>query len=165
VCHHPVTVQRYVSVIGPGSDASAADTDLAREVGRLVAQRGAVLVNGGRLGVMAAAAEGASASGGVSVGILPGVDRSEASEHLVLALPTGLGEARNVLVVTSADAVIAVGGSWGTLSEIALAMRMGKPVVSLRGWRLFDDSGDEIPVERAGTPAEAVERAFALMPA
>jgi uncharacterized protein (TIGR00725 family) len=156
-------MQRYVSVIGPGRDASEADRDLAREVGSLLARRGAVVVTGGLLGVMAAAAEGASTAGGLSLGLLPGSDRSKANEHLTLAVPTGLGEARNVLVVRSADGVIAVGESWGTLSEIALAMRTGKPVVSLNGWRQFDSGGNEITIDRAGTPAEAVERIYALM--
>jgi uncharacterized protein (TIGR00725 family) len=156
-------MQRYVAVIGPGRDASETDVRLAREVGSLLARRGAVVVTGGLLGVMTAAAEGASGSGGLSLGLLPGSDRSKANEYLTLAVPTGLGEARNVLVVRSADGVIAVGESWGTLSEIALAMRTGKPVVSLNGWRQFDSGDSEMTIDRASTPAEAVERIFALM--
>jgi uncharacterized protein (TIGR00725 family) len=144
--------QRYVAVIGP-ADADEAVREAAREVGRMLAERGAVVVCGGLGGVMDAAAQGAREAGGVAVGILPGIDRAGASAHLTVAIATGLGEARNALVVRAADAVIAVGGSWGTLSEVALAMRTGVPVVSLRGWSVPAGSG---PPE-AQSAVEAVD--------
>jgi uncharacterized protein (TIGR00725 family) len=126
----------------------------AEQVGRLVARRGAVLVCGGLGGVMEAASRGARQEGGTAVGILPGLDRSAANEHLDVALATGLGEARNALVVRAADAVIAVGGGYGTLSEIALALKAGKPVVGLDTW---DIDG----VQAAARPEAAVETALA----
>jgi uncharacterized protein (TIGR00725 family) len=124
----------YVAVVGPGDDATEEEADIARRVGRLLADRGAFVVCGGLGGVMAAACEGASSGGGLTVGLLPGRDRAAGNQHLSVALPTGLGELRNGLVVSVSDAVIAIGGSWGTLSEIALAMRTGKPTVVVGGW-------------------------------
>lgn len=126
----------YIAVIGPGDDATRDEAEIARRVGALLADRGAIVVCGGLAGVMAAACEGASARGGLTVGLLPGRDRAEGNPHLSVALPTGLGELRNGLVVSVSDAVIAVGGSWGTLSEIALAMRAGKPAVVIGGWNI-----------------------------
>jgi uncharacterized protein (TIGR00725 family) len=117
-------------VIGPG-DASV---DAAGEVGRLVAERGAVVVCGGLGGAMESACRGAKQAGGLTVGLLPGSDRSEANAFVDVALPTGLGEARNALIVGAADVVIAVGRGYGTLSEIALALRAGKRVVGLDTW-------------------------------
>jgi uncharacterized protein (TIGR00725 family) len=112
---------------------------------------------------MDAAARGAEAAGGRSIGILPGTTRTEASRHLTVAVPTGMGEARNALVVRAADAVIAIAGEFGTLSEIALALKLGKPVVGLGTWHLSRDDGtSEDPIVRAGTPAEAVARALEL---
>jgi uncharacterized protein (TIGR00725 family) len=125
----------YVAVVGPG-DAEERHAVAAEEVGRLIAEGGALLVCGGLGGVMEAACRGARAAGGTTVGILPGLDRSAANPHLDLALPTGLGEARNALVVRAADAVIAIGGGYGTLSEIALALRAGKPVIGLDTWEI-----------------------------
>ena len=119
---------RYVAVVGPG-EARPEEVAAAREVGRLLAEAGAVVLTGGLGGVMAAATEGASAAGGLTVALLPGTDRSVSSA--TVAIPTGLGEMRNALLVRAADAVIAVGGSWGTLSEIALAQRTGVPLVCL----------------------------------
>ena len=121
-----------MAVIGPGDEPAAG----AAEVGRLVAERGAVLVCGGLGGAMEAACRGAKQAGGVTVGILPGSDRSDANPYLDVALPTGLGEARNALVVRAADAVIAIGGGYGTLSEIALALKAGKPVIGLGTWEI-----------------------------
>jgi uncharacterized protein (TIGR00725 family) len=123
----------YVAVVGPG-DAEERHSAAAEEVGRLIAERGALLVCGGLGGVMEAASRGARAAGGTTVGILPGLDRSAANPHVDLALATGLGEARNALVVRVADAVIAIGGGYGTLSEIALALRGGKRVIGLDTW-------------------------------
>jgi uncharacterized protein (TIGR00725 family) len=119
-----------VAIVGPGEQAAPADVEAAREVGALVAAHGWVTLTGGRdAGVMGAAAQGARASGGTVLGLLPGSDRSGASEALTVALPTGLGEARNAVLVTAADAVIACGISPGTLSEIALALRAERPTV------------------------------------
>lgn len=109
---------------------------MAVRVGQLLAERGAVVLCGGLGGVMEGVARGAKERGGVSVGLLPGADRSMGNPHLALALPTGLGELRNGLLVNCSDAVICVGGSWGTLSEVALAMRLSKPLVVVNGWRI-----------------------------
>ncbi len=125
------------------------------EVGRELALAGAVLVCGGLGGAMEAACRGAKAEGGTTLGILPGPDRDEANEWVDVAVATGLGEARNALVVRAADALIAVAGGYGTLSEIALALRAGKPVVGLGTW--------DIPgVVEVGSPAAAVARALTL---
>jgi len=121
-----------VAVIGPGDEPTVA----AAEVGRLIAERGAVLVCGGRGGAMEAACRGAKEVGGLTVGILPGSDRSEANPFVDVVLPTGLGEARNALVVAAADVVIAIGGGYGTLSEIALALKVGKRVIGLGTWEI-----------------------------
>lgn len=154
-------MSRYVAVVGPSADSLATQVDrdavlvAAYDVGRLLAERGAVVLCGGGTGVMGAAAEGARAHDGTSIGILPGADRRDAHPSLSFALPTGLGELRNGLLVRAADAVVAVGGSWGTLSEIALAMRTGVPVCSLLGWDLPDG------VRRFESAEEAVSWAVA----
>ncbi|MEV4679034.1 MULTISPECIES: TIGR00725 family protein [Actinomadura] len=147
-----------VAVCGPG-ECTEREWDLAYETGRLLAVRGAVVVCGGLGGVMAAAAAGARAGGGITVGVLPAADRAAAGPDLTVAVPTGLGQARNNLVVNAADAVIAVGGSWGTLSEIALAMRAGRvPVVQLGGWRVHDEDGRPAGgIVHAADPAAAVD--------
>ena len=146
--------RRYVAVCG-ASEATPSQQDAAREVGKLLAKHGAILINGGFGGVMAAASEGAASEGGTVVGILPDTDRSGANPYLTLSIPTGLGHARNAVIVTAADSVIAIGGGWGTLSEIALARRLGRSVFALDTW---DVKGIEI----VQTPAEAVERALAV---
>ena len=125
----------YVAVVGPG-DASPAELESAELIGRGIAQGGDVLVCGGLGGVMAAACRGAVSAGGMTVGILPGSDRSAGNEWLTVAIPTGLGELRNGLVIRAADAVIAVGGAYGTLSEVALALKTGVPVIGLRTWEI-----------------------------
>ena len=155
--------QPCVAVIGPGEGASNLDRSEARMVGLLLAERGVTVVCGGLGGVMAAVAEGASAAGGVSIGILPGRDRRAGSRNLTVAIPPGLGELRNGLVVGCADGVIAVGGSWGTLSELALARRAGLPVVSLRGWRISDSSGGDVAIEQAESPEAAVVRLLQIL--
>jgi uncharacterized protein (TIGR00725 family) len=128
---------RYIAVIGP---SEATDEELARAetVGRLLGQAGAVVVCGGLGGVMEAAARGAAGAGAVVVGLLPGRDRGDANPHVTVVIATGMGEMRNALVVRSVDAVIAVGGAYGTLSEIAFALRTGVPVVGLGTWDLDD---------------------------
>lgn len=137
---------RYVAVVGPG-EAAPAEEELAYAVGRLLAEAGAVVVTGGLGGVMGAATRGAREAGGKTVGLLPGEHREGEAE---IALPTGLGEGRNVLVVRAADALVAVGRGYGTLSEIALALRAGKVVAGLRTWQVDG-------VREATTPAEAVD--------
>ncbi len=127
----------YVAVIGP-SEATADEATRAEEVGRLLAARGAVVVCGGLGGVMEAVARGAASAGGMVLGILPGTLREDANPYVTVALTTGMGEMRNALVVRAADAVIAVGGAYGTLSEIAYALRTGVPVVGLNTWELDD---------------------------
>jgi uncharacterized protein (TIGR00725 family) len=144
----------YVGVCGAGV-ASGELAGVAEEVGRGLADAGAVLVCGGLGGVMQAASRGAREAGGMTVGLLPGSDRSAGNPWLSVAVATGLGEMRNALLVRSVDVVIAIGGEWGTLSEIAFARKLGKPVVALSTWDLPE-------VERVATPAEAVSRALAL---
>ncbi len=157
---------RHIAVIGAGR-CSANEYREAREVGRLIADRGAVLVCGGLGGVMEAAARGAKEGGGTTIGILPGHDRSLANPYIDLAVTTGLGEARNLVVVSTGDAIVAVGGSYGTLSEIGLAAKIGRPVVILHGWRLERaiESGEghhsaDAPLLHASTPEDAVRLAF-----
>jgi uncharacterized protein (TIGR00725 family) len=144
--------RRYVAVCG-ASEATPAQLDAAREVGRLLARSGAVIINGGYGGVMGAASEGAAAEGGTVVGILSGADREGANPNLTLSLPTGLGQGRNFLIVTAADSVIAIGRGWGTLSEIALARRLGRSVFALDTW-------DVEGLHAVDSPAEAVSRAL-----
>lgn len=149
----------HVAVVGP-SQASQPELERSEAVGRLLAQRGAVVVCGGLGGAMDAVCRGARAAGGRTVGILPGCDRAAANEHVDLVIATGLGEARNAIVARTADAVIAVGGAWGTLSEIALALAAGKPVVGLDTWELARGG---VPVEGiavARSAREAVELAL-----
>lgn len=148
---------RTIAVIGPGSSATPDDMANAFEVGRGVAAAGHVLISGGLGGVMEAASRGAASRRGLVVGLLPGSDRSAANPYVSLAVPTGLGEMRNTLLVRSADAVICVGGSWGTLSEVALAMRTGVPLVMLGGWDL--PPGPAL----ATSASEAVDLALALI--
>jgi uncharacterized protein (TIGR00725 family) len=149
----------YISVIGAGQ-ASDDEVAAAEEIGRRLAEAGAVLVCGGLGGVMHAAARGCEAAGGTSIGILPGDDRTPGSPHLTVKVATGLGEARNAIVARAADAVIAVGGEFGTLSEIAFALKMGKPVVGLGTWSLDLEGLPGDPLQRAANPAEAVAKAL-----
>jgi len=121
--------------VGPG-EASDEQAAAAEQVGRLIAEAGALLVCGGLGGVMEAACRGASEAGGRTVGILPGVDRAAANPFVEVAIATGLGEARNALVVRSADVLIAIGGAYGTLSEIALALKAGKRVIGIATWAI-----------------------------
>jgi uncharacterized protein (TIGR00725 family) len=136
----------FVAVIGSAS-CSSQIAALAEQVGRQIARQGAVLVCGGR--------------GGTTVGILPGIDRREANAYVDVPIVTGLGEARNAIVVRTADAVIAVSGGYGTLSEIGLALKMGRPVVGLGTWELRQQGRPVDGVHQAGTPEQAVEQALA----
>jgi uncharacterized protein (TIGR00725 family) len=129
-------------------------------VGKLLAEAGAILVCGGLGGVMDAAADGATSAGGIAVGLLPNDERAGASEHLTIALPLGMGEARNALLARSADVVIAIGGEWGTLSEIALAKKMGKQVVGLQTWEPRRDGVAIEGIIHADSPEEAVRLAL-----
>jgi hypothetical protein len=149
----------YVAVCGSG-EANQQEEAWAQEVGRLIAEAGAVLVCGGLGGVMDAAARGCEAAVGVSIGILPSEGRGSASPHLTVSIPTGLGETRNALVVRAADAIIAIGGEFGTLSEIALALKLGKPVVGLRTWELAKEGLKLSAIIEATTPEEAVRAAL-----
>lgn len=145
-----------ISVIGSGRD----EDPRAEEVGRLLAERGCVLVCGGLGGVMAAAARGAKENAGTTIGILPGESGGAANPWIDHVVVTGVGHARNLAVVASGDAVIAVAGEWGTLAEIGLARKLGRPVVILEpGWELAGEG-----VQRAATPAEAVELALRAVP-
>ena len=153
----------YVAVAGPGRcdpDTAA----VAEEVGRELASRGAVLVCGGLGGVMEAACRGAKQAGGTTLGILPGNDRDAANRWVDVAVATGLGEARNTLVVRAADALVAVGGEFGTLSEIAFALKTGVRVVGLGTWELAKDGAPVEAFPRAGSAAEAAELALVDSP-
>jgi uncharacterized protein (TIGR00725 family) len=153
-------MRAYVAVVGAG-DASAEEQRDAEAIGRGLASAGAVIVCGGLGGVMEAACRGAKSAGGTTIGILPGADRAAANEHVDVAIATGLGELRNGLVVRSADALIAVGGEYGTLSEVALALKAGKPVVGLGTWELARHGEPASDLVRATSPEEAVTRALA----
>ena len=145
----------YIAVVGPG-EATAVDLSAAEAVGNELARAGAVLVCGGLGGVMEAACRGARKAGATTIGILPGPDRAAANPFVDVAIATGLGEARNALVVRNADALVAVGRGYGTLSEIALALKARKPVVALDSW---DIDG----VVSAATPEHAVTAALAAL--
>ncbi len=143
-----------IAVIGAGA-AGEEGLALAAEVGAELARRGAVVVCGGRGGIMEAVARGASQAGGLSVGILPSYDWREANPHLSIVLPTGLGQARNAVVVAAAHAVIAFAGEGGTMSEVGLALKLGRPVIGLRAW------GHVHGVVAVDDPITAVEAALA----
>jgi uncharacterized protein (TIGR00725 family) len=148
---HPAEVS-YVAVVG-ASEATERDVADAEEVGRLLATAGAIVVCGGRGGVMAAASRGAAGAGGTVLGMLPGDGRDDANEWVTVAIPTGIGELRNGLIVRTADAMVAVGGSYGTLSEIALGLQAKRRVFGLHTWEIAG-------VEPVGSPEQAVEMAL-----
>jgi uncharacterized protein (TIGR00725 family) len=151
--------ERWIAVVGPG-EASREEAEVAERVGEAVADARAVLVCGGRGGVMEAACRGAAARGGMTVGILPAATRAEANPWVRVALPTGLGEARNALVVRAADALVAVGGGWGTLSEIALALKARRPVIGLATWEPARGGAPVAGVIPARDPGWAVQEAL-----
>jgi uncharacterized protein (TIGR00725 family) len=152
---------RQVAVCGP-RECTDEERSAARSVGALLAEAGVVVLCGGGSGVMAAVVDGVRSAGGLVIGIRPGDDPDDATPGLSAVVATGLGEARNAVLVRSADAVIAIGGSWGTLSEIALARRAGIPVVGLRTWTVLDADGrvlaDAVPA--ASSPEDAVRQAL-----
>jgi len=139
------------------SDPATAYADVAFEVGRLLAQRGARVLCGGMRGVMEAVARGAKQEGGLTIGILPGDDPADANPYIDVPIATGIGFARNAILARAADGLIAIGGGWGTLSELALARRMGRPAVALQSWAPTRSRMREVPVPEAKTPAEAVQ--------
>jgi uncharacterized protein (TIGR00725 family) len=157
-----MTKRTIIAVIG-GSQASAAELRAAEEVGRLVAESGATLVCGGMGGVMEAACRGAHKAGGLTVGILPGESSTGANEFVGLPIVTGVGYARNLAVVKSAQAVIAVGGSYGTLSEIAHALQGGIPVIGLNTWAISRKGKRQDAIIPLKTPAEAVAKALEMV--
>lgn len=151
-----------VVMVAGGSEANPVDLERAEQVGRLLAQEGAIVLTGGGSGVMEAASRGARSAGGTALAILPGSDASESppNRFVSLAVFTGMGDARNAILVRTADAVIAIGGSWGTLSEIALASKIGKLVVALGTWEMTP-SDHAIPLpDPAESPEDAVRRAL-----
>jgi hypothetical protein len=153
--------RRYAAVIGP-SDADEPTAQMAFEVARGLAELGFVIVTGGGVGAMESASRGAREAGGTVVGILPGIDRNDANPWADVTVASGIGHARNLSVAASADVVVAVGGGWGTLSEIALAGVLGRPVIALAGWRLEHAGASPGELIYATSPQEAVEHADAL---
>jgi uncharacterized protein (TIGR00725 family) len=151
-----------ISVIGgaQGEDEILRD---AEAVGRGIAEAGAVLVCGGRTGVMEAASRGASEAGGTVIGVLPTTSSADANRYVTHVIATGIGQARNLAVVGSGDAVIAIGGEWGTLSEIAFARRLERPVIALRSWTLQNQAGTDLGIVEAQSPEEAVREALAAI--
>lgn len=152
---------KYIAVIG-GSEHVEEDARAAEAVGYELARAGAILLCGGRSGVMEAACRGAKNGGGLTIGFLPGAERGDENEHVDIALPTGMGEMRNMLIVTACDAVIAVGGEFGTLSELAFALRVGKPVVGIGTWELSKGGQVSDAIVVLDDPGEAVAKAIEL---
>ncbi|MGQ9546240.1 MAG: TIGR00725 family protein [Dehalococcoidia bacterium] len=150
-----------VTVIG-NSSCSSEEAKLAETVGELLAQRGVVVLCGGLGGVMEAVCRGAKSKGGLTVGILPGSDPSTANSWVDVPVVTGMGEARNVVVTRSAQAVIAIGGGYGTLSEIAFALKYGIPVIGLNTWSLSRNGQEDASIIKVQSAAEAVDKAISL---
>ena len=150
-----------IAVVG-ASRCSKKIAQVAEDVGRELARRGVALVCGGLGGVMEAACRGAKMEGGTTIGILPGTNRHEANPYVDIPIVTGMGEARNIIVVRSAQAAIAVSGEYGTLSEIAYALKLGIPVIGLGTWQLAKEGQEVRDIVVAKTPKEAVEKAIAL---
>ena len=154
--------KRFIAVIG-GSQCSGEEAELAEAVGRELARQGAILVCGGLGGVMEAACKGAQSEGGVTIGILPGENRQAANPYVQIPIVTGIGYARNVAVVKSAQAVIAIGGNYGTLSEISHALQSGIPVIGLNTWSLSRNNQTDNSIISAQNPREAVNKAISLV--
>jgi uncharacterized protein (TIGR00725 family) len=150
---------KVVSVIG-SSICMAEERQLAEQVGFLLAKRGVVIVCGGGGGVMEAACRGAHKAGGTTIGLLPGLDAGSGNPYLTISLPTNLGQARNVIVAQSGEAVIAIGGGYGTLSEIAIALKNARRVVGLATWTGEDAHGGKLEITRAETAEDAVAKAL-----
>lgn len=154
--------KKFIAVIG-GSQCSSQEVKLAEEVGRELARQGAAVICGGLDGVMEAVCKGASLEGGVTIGILPGGSRHAANPYVQIPIVTNMGEARNVVIVKSAEAVIAIGGGYGTLSEIGHALRNGVPVVGLKTWSLSREGQTDDSIVLAQNPIEAVNMALSLI--
>ena len=154
--------QKIIAVIG-GGQCSKEEAKIAEEVGRQLARQGAILVCGGLSGVMEAACKGASSEGGITIGILPGENRQAANPYVQIPIVTGIGYARNITVVKSAQAVIAIDGNYGTLSEISHALQSGIPVIGLNTWSLSRNSQPDNSIIPAQNPAEAVDKALNLV--
>jgi len=154
-----VARRTQISVIG-GARGEEDLLEQAEEVGRRIADAGAVLVCGGRTGVMEAASRGASEAGGTVLGVLPTTDPADANPYVTHVIATGIGHARNLAVVGSGDAVIAIGGEWGTLSEIAFARRLERPVIALQSWPLRSRAGTDLGIVEAESADEAVAAAL-----
>lgn len=152
----------YIAVIG-GSYCSEEEKKLAYAVGAEIARRKSILICGGGSGVMEAASNGAVEAGGTVIGILPGDFREQGNPYLTFAIATGLGEARNAIIARTADAFIAIGGEYGTLSEIALALKMNKPVIGLKSWGLQPTRKLERSIISAETALESVEKTFKIL--
>jgi len=152
----------FIGVIG-GGEISSQVAGLAEEVGREIARQGAVVVCGGLGGVMEAACKGAASEGGLTIGILPGDNRRAANPHVKIPIVTGLGHARNVAVVKSAQAIIAIDGSYGTLSEIGHALQSGIPVIGLNTWSLAIDGKADNSIIPTDSPKDAVSKAVELI--
>jgi uncharacterized protein (TIGR00725 family) len=159
-----MTAQAHKSIIAVigGSSATEAEMAKAEAIGKGLAERGAILVCGGRGGIMEAACRGTREGGGIAVGILPGVSESEANPYVEIPIVTGMGEARNIIIARSAHAVIAIGGSYGTLSEIAYALRFGTPVIGVGTWHMDRETHVLPPIHRVDSPEEAVALALEL---
>ena len=149
-----------IGVVGEGVCSRRMASD-AERIGAAIAAAGAILVCGGLKGVMEAASRGAARAGGVVLGLLPGFSRDDANRFVSVSVVTGMDQARNILVVRSSDAIVAIGGMYGTLSEIAMALKLGVPVVGLRTWRLRQAEARRVPLIRAATPEEAARKALA----
>lgn len=150
-------MMQLISVIG-GNECNAVEASFAEEMGRLIAARSFGIICGGRSGVMEAVCRGAQEQNGLTIGILPTFDSKHANPYLSVAIPTGLGEARNVIIVLAGEVVLAIGGSFGTLSEIAHALRLGKPVVGFQTWEGRDAIDQELPIHRVQSPDQAIEK-------
>jgi uncharacterized protein (TIGR00725 family) len=156
-----INKKRFIAVIG-GNQCSPQEAQLAEEVGRELAMRGAILVCGGLGGIMEAACKGAQSAGGITIGILPGDSRQSANRYVQIPIVTGLGYARNLAVVKSAQAVIAIDGSYGTLSEISHALQSGIPVIGINTWSLSRNNQQDKSIIPAQDAVEAVNKALSL---
>jgi len=153
--------RKFIAVIG-GNQCSPQETELAEEVGRELARRGAILICGGLSGVMEAACKGAQSEGGITIGVLPGDNRQAANPYVQIPIVTGMGYARNAIIVKSAQAIIAIDGVYGTLSEIGHALQSGIPVIGLNTWALSRNGRQDNSIIPAQSPSEAVTKALDL---
>lgn len=153
---------KIVGVIGT-STPTEEEYKLAEEVGALIAEKGAGVICGGLGGVMEAVCKGAKSKNGLTIGILPGNLKGEANQYVDITIPTGMGQARNVILVQASDAIIAVGGGYGTLSEIAVALRLDVPLVGINTWKPQTPKSEKAPIIEFTTAKEAVEKAFEII--